>query len=103
MGADHYPKVTRSIRAEARSLVKRPGKDQAYIESKFDAPRFMQRYGRVADFDHRACYETWTFWTYAKRALDAFGPLGRPISGQLRNYGLIVRTRAKHEIARTLA
>lgn len=98
-----YRKVTRSIRAEARSLVRRyPGQTQAYIESKFDAPKFMQRYGRVAEFDNRASYDTWTFWTYAKRAVDTFGALGRPIIGQLSNYGLIVRTRARHEIVKAL-
>jgi len=99
-----YRKVTRSIRAEARALVRRyPGKDQIYIESKFDAPKFMQRYGRVADFDPSASYDTWTFWTYAKRAMETFGTLGRPISGQLKNYGQIVRTRMKYEIAEVLS
>lgn len=98
-----YRKVTRSIRAEARSLVSRfPGKDQAFLESKFDAPAFLQRYGRVADFDPRASYETWTFWTYAKRAIDTFGPMGSPIGRQLKNYGRIVRTRMKREIQRLL-
>ena len=80
-----------------------PGKDQIYIESKFDAPKFMQRYGRVADFDPSASYDTWTFWTYAKRAMETFGTLGRPISGQLKNYGQIVRTRMKYEIAEVLS
>ena len=99
-----YRKVTRSIRAEARALVRRyPGRDQAYIEGKFDAPKFMQRYGRVADFDQSASYDTWTFWTYAKRAIATFGPLGQPIGGQLANYGQIVRTRMKHEIAIALS
>ena len=99
-----YRKVTRSIRAEARALVRRyPGKDQAYIESKFDAPKFMQRYGRVAEFDPSASYDTWTFWTYAKRAIETFGPLGQQIGGQLKNYGQIVRTRMTHEIADALA
>jgi hypothetical protein len=63
----------------------------------------MQRYGRVADFDHTASYDTWTFWTYAKRAIETFGPLGQPIGGQLKNYGRIVRTRMAHEIADALA
>ena len=99
-----YRKVTRSIRAEARALVRRyPGKNQAYIEGKFDAPSFMQRYGRVADFDPSASYDTWTFWTYARRAIEKFGPLGNPIGNQLKNYGRIVRTRMKHEIARALS
>lgn len=99
-----YRKVTRSIRAEARALVRRyPGKDQAYIEGKFNAPEFMQRYGRVADFDPRSDYDSWTFWTYAKRAIETFGPLGKPIGGQLKNYGKIVRTRMKHEIGKALA
>ncbi|RXD03752.1 reverse transcriptase [Sphingomonas sp. UV9] len=99
-----YRKVTRSIRAEARALVKRyPGRDQAYIESKFDAPRFMQRYGRVADFDQTGNYDTWTFWTYAKRAIETFGSLGQPIGSQLKNYSGIVRTRMAHEISKALA
>ena len=98
-----YRKVTRSIRAEAHALVRRyPGRDQVYIESKFDAPKFMQRYGRVAEFDHSASYETWTFWTYAKRAIESFGALGQPIGGQLKNYGQIVRTRMSREIANAL-
>lgn len=99
-----YRKVIHSIRAEARALVRRyPGKGQAYIEGKFDVPKFMQRYGRVADFDPSASYDTWTFWTYAKRAIEKFGPLGRPIGGQLKNYGRIVRTRMKQEIASALS
>ena len=99
-----YRKVTRSIRAEARALVRRyPGKSQAYIEGKFDAPKFMQRYGRDADFDPRASYDTWTFWTYAKRSIEKFGPLGSPIGRQLKNYGQIVRTRMKLEIATALS
>ena len=99
-----YRKVTQSVRAEARALVRRyPGKDQAFIESKFDAPKFMQRYGRVAEFDPSASYDTWTFWTYAQRAIETFGPLGQPIGGQLKNYGQIIRTRMTHEIANALS
>lgn len=62
----------------------------------------MQRYGRVVEFDPSASYDTWTFWTYAKRAIEIFGLLGRPIAGQLKNYGQIVRTRMTHEIADAL-
>lgn len=98
-----YRKVTRSIQAEAWSLVKRyPGKNQSYIEQKFSAADFMQRYGRVKDFDNRASYETWTFWTYTKRAIATFGPLGDPIGRQLRNYGIVVRARMQREIANAL-
>ncbi|QYE34809.1 hypothetical protein KZX46_19040 [Polymorphobacter sp. PAMC 29334] len=98
-----YRKVSRSLRAEARALVRRyPGKDKAYVEDRFDAPKFLQRYGRVSDFDPSATYDSWTFWTYAKRAIDAFGPLGHTIGHQLANYGLIVRTRMKTEIANIL-
>ena len=99
-----YRKVTRSILAEARALVRRyPGRDKIYIEGKFDAPNFLQRYGRVAEFDNGASYETWTFWTYAKRAIEIFGPLGQPIGRQLKNYGRIVRSRMKHEISEALS
>lgn len=99
-----YRKVTKSLRAEAHALVKRyPGKGAAFVESKFNASVFMQRYGRVSDFDSSASYDTWTFWTYAKRAIETFGLLGRPIGGQLKNYGLIVRSRMKHEITKALS
>lgn len=99
-----YRKVTQSLRAEAHALVSRyPGKGQAYIEGKFNASKFMQRYGRVAEFDSTASYDTWTFWTYAKRAIDTFGPMGAPIAKQLKNYGLIIRTRISREIARALS
>lgn len=98
-----YRKVTRSIRAEARALVRRyPGKNSTFIEGKFNHSEFMQRYGRVADFDSSASYDSWTFWTYARRAIEAFGPLGSPIGSQLKNYGTIVRTRMRHEIRRAL-
>lgn len=99
-----YRKLTKSLRAEAHSLVKRyPGKNAAFVESKFKPSSFMQRYGRVEDFDSSASYDTWTFWTYAKRAIETFGPLGHPIGGQLKNYGLIVRSRMKHEISKALS
>lgn len=99
-----YRKVTRAIRSEARALVRRyPGRDQAYIERQFNAPLFMQRYGRVAHFDPQGSYSTWTFWTYARRAIETFGNLGKPIGGQLKNYGKNVRTRMRHEIGKAIA
>jgi hypothetical protein len=99
-----YRKLTKSIRAEAYTLVRRyPGKSRAFIESQFNPSEFMQRYGRVADFDNGATYESWTFWTYAKRAIQTFGPLGNPIGKQLRNYRRIVRTRINHEIGKALS
>lgn len=96
-----YRKIAKSTKAEAAALVRRyPGKDRSFIESKFNAASFMQRFGRVEDFDPAASFNTWTFWTYARRAIQVFGPLGAPITRQLANYREIIRSRMSREIAR---
>ncbi|MHC9419485.1 reverse transcriptase domain-containing protein [Sphingomonas citri] len=98
-----YRKVKRSARMEARSLASRyPNRDVDFVKSKYDAGRFLQRYGRVADFDSSAEYTDWTFWTYAKRAIRTFGSLGSPIGSQLRNYSLVSRQAVASEIDRII-
>jgi hypothetical protein len=98
-----YRKVSGSIKAECVALIKRyPGKDADFVLSKFKAGAFFQRYGRVEDFDPRSDYSSWTFWTYARKAIEALGEHGAPIPGQLRNYKKIVRRRVEREIRRRL-
>lgn len=98
-----YRKVAASVRSAVEGLIKRyPGKDAASLESSFDYSDFFQRYGRVDEFDPKAEFNTWTFWTYAKKAIVAFGPSGRPISRQLRRYKEIVRGRVRARIEKAL-
>jgi hypothetical protein len=95
-----YSKVTGAVQAECASLIARyPGKGVTYLIDRFDFPGFFQRHGRVRDFGRDADYDEWTFWTYAKRAMAVFGPLGDPIGHQLRNYKTVVRQRASTRLA----
>lgn len=48
----------------------------------FDA--FFQNFMRVEEFDSSRSVKSWTFWTYARRAVDAFANRGAPIIKQLK-------------------
>ena len=100
-----YRKVARSSRYAAISLVKRyPGRDYAFLESRFDYEKLVQNFGRVKDFGELSDdYRNWTFWTYARRAATIFGPLGSPIHRQLRSFRENVRRRATKELVRAFA
>jgi hypothetical protein len=100
-----YRKVAGSSRYAAISLVKRyPGRDYAFLESRFDYEKLVQNFGRVKDFGELSDdYRNWTFWTYARRAAKIFGPLGSPIHRQLRAFRENVRRRAAKELARAFA
>lgn len=94
-----YRKVSASVHWAVTAHVARyPGKDAAFLEGQFDYSDFFQRYGRVDDFDEASDYDTWTFWTYARKAMTAFGAKGRPIPRQLRRYKTIVRERVRRKI-----
>ena len=85
---------------ECAALIARyPRKSYNYLMDRFDFPAFFQRHGRICDFGRDADYDEWTFWTYAKRAMVALGPLGEPIGHQLRNYKATVRQRASESLA----
>jgi hypothetical protein len=100
-----YRKVAGSSRYAAISLVKRyPGRDHAFLESRFDYEKLIQNFGRVKDFGELSDdYRNWTFWTYARRAAKIFGPLGSPIHRQLRAFRENVKRRAAKELARAFA
>jgi hypothetical protein len=79
--------MKRSVRAEAHALAARyPGKDDAFLVGRFRASRFMERFGRVRDFERSDEYRNWTFWSYASKAGNVFGPLGSAIFKQLKGY-----------------
>jgi hypothetical protein len=81
-----------------------PGRDYAFLESRFDYEKLIQNFGRVKDFGELSDdYRNWTFWTYARRAAKIFGPLGSPIHRQLRAFRENVKRRAAIELTRASA
>ncbi|WP_168734446.1 reverse transcriptase domain-containing protein [Ollibium composti] len=80
-------KVTRGAKRAAHFAARRyPNKSAVQIFDLFDVDGFIQRYGRVEDFESKAGdVHNWTFWTYVTHAADVCGPLGRPIFKQLRH------------------
>jgi hypothetical protein len=100
-----YRKVAGSSRYAAISLLKRyPGRNSAFLESRFDYEKLIQNFGRVKDFGELGDdYRNWTFWTYARRAARIFGPRGSPIHRQLREFRENARRRAAKELAKAFA
>lgn len=99
-----YRKISRAAKIEARKAVARyPGKDISFLRRHFDLSAFMERFGRVRDFDRSLGMRNWTFWTYATRAAKIFGDMGRPILGQIANYRGKVRERVFDRIAQAVA
>jgi len=63
----------------------------------------LEKTGRVQDFIKVAdLYGIWTFWTYAKRAEEAFADFGSGIGKQLRNHRTTVRQRLDMAIPKAL-
>jgi Reverse transcriptase (RNA-dependent DNA polymerase) len=92
--------ITFAARAAAKGHVARyPGKSLSQLIAKFDLSDFMQRYGRVEDFDPRSKPKGWTFWTYAKRSSAVFGAMGSPIDRQLSRYRSFVKRQIEKEIS----
>lgn len=50
----------------------------------FNFDHFFQSFMRVEEFDTNSSVRNWTFWTYARRAVQAFGERGKPIEKQLK-------------------
>jgi hypothetical protein len=98
-----YRKMASSAHLAARRCVKRyAGKDLQYLRTKFDYAGFLQRFGRVRDFDEKCIYKHWTFWTYVRRASQVFGRPGRGIERQLRPYKVIARHHIDEALERAL-
>lgn len=99
-----HRKIIYSARHEVRALVNRfPGKDISYVYSRFDFSAFLQRFGRVDDFDEQLAYRRWTFWTYCRRAATVFGTKGLPILKQVKNYRANIRKRVQKELMKRMA
>lgn len=78
-------KLAFAARIRAQAHKKRySDKSSAKLIDTFNFDDLFQNFMRVEEFDKAKSVKSWTFWTYARRASEAFGPLGRPIIKQLR-------------------
>jgi hypothetical protein len=99
-----YRKVTRAARRDANALARRyPDKDLNQLRKAFNYDQFIATFGRVEDFEElNDDYRNWTFWTYANKAADILGPVGRPILRQLRKHRSIIRRKIDNELDRAV-
>lgn len=97
-------KIVRAARRDADACARRfPDKNAKELRSLFNFERLVKQFGKVEDFGEKQHdYRNWTFWTYAKRATDVFGPVGVPIRRQLRNYRSFVHQRVDIELDRAV-
>lgn len=78
-------KIKRAARAVAHGLAARyPGRTADFVFRQLDLNAFMKKFGRVEDFEGNEDYALWTFWSYAKKAAQVFGPVGTQIFQQLK-------------------
>ncbi|HEV7252017.1 MAG TPA: reverse transcriptase domain-containing protein [Mesorhizobium sp.] len=93
-------KVVGSAKRAASAAAKRyPTRTAADICSAFNTDGFMQRYGRVEDFEEKAHdVRHWTFWTYVTRATHVLGRLGRPIHRQMKGQREFIRVAVEQAI-----
>lgn len=101
--SNFYRKITSRARRQAAKHVARfHGKDKVWLNDNFDFHDFEKRFGRVRDFESVTTNRGWTFWTYAKRAAERFGDLGKPIIKQVSGYRRYIRRAVTVEIDRQL-
>lgn len=99
-----WRKVTRKAMKEAVVAAKRyPDKTSAEIRKLINFEKLVMEFGRVEDFEEKSDdVRSWTFWTYASRAQEVFGDLGKPIAGQLRRHRAIIRQKVNDALDRAV-
>lgn len=99
-----WRKITFAARRDANICArKHPAKGGAELQAIFNYERLVKEFGKVENFgEMEEDYRNWTFWTYARRAAEIFGSLGKPILRQLRGHSAQVRARARQEIDRAV-
>lgn len=100
-----YRKVSRAARRDADNLVRtHPKRDLEDLKNIFNYERLTKKFGRVESFGEKQIdYRNWTFWTYARRASEIFGPIGRPVMQQLKRHRQNIRDRVEKELAAAIA
>ena len=72
--SNFFRKVATGAKAYVNSTKARfSGMSASDIRGKIKYDYFLQRYGRVEDFETVDDYRQWTFWTYVRRARTIFG------------------------------
>ncbi len=95
-----YRKVAYAARSQARTIVKlHPGKGYNELCRLFNFEEFHKKFGRVEDFETKSSKKDWTFWTYARRASEEFGPLGLRIAKQISRIKKVSKHRVYTQIA----
>ena len=99
-----WRKVTRKAMKDAVVAAKRyPDKSSADIQKIINFEKIVKEFGRVEEFDEKSDdVRSWTFWTYANRAQEVFGDLGKPISGQLRRHKTVIRQKVNDALDRAV-
>lgn len=97
-------KVVYAARRQANKLAGAfVNKDADELWEKFSFERFVQRFGRVEDFEElQNDVRSWTFWTYASRAAKIFGVRGAPITRQLRSFKAFSKAKARDEVGKAV-
>lgn len=75
---------TARIRAK-RHKTRYSNRSNTELISTFNFDDLFQNFMQVEDFDKSRSVKSWTFWTYARRASESFGKMGRPILKQIRH------------------
>ena len=75
-------------------------KDLGELFKLFHFESFEKEFGKIEDFGPDTDIKDWTFWTYARRAVDVFGLRSTPIYHQLKGHKARLRQRVSREINR---
>lgn len=87
-----YRKISGAIRHDVRLFVKRnPDMGLDRLLNTFSAEKVIVKFGRAKDFDENKGCKDWTFWTYARRAAETFGPAGASILYQMKRHRKIIK------------
>lgn len=99
-----WRKVTRKAMKEAVVAAKRyPDKSSVEIRKFINYEKLVKEFGRVEDFEDKSDdVRSWTFWTYASRAQEVFGELGKPIARQLRKHKSVIRQKVNDALDRAV-
>lgn len=87
-----HRKISKNCVASAKNHIARhTGKDLTWLENNFDFKIIERAFGRAPNFEPYSNKNSWTFWTYAKKASICFEASGEPITRQLRKQKRFIR------------
>ena len=90
-------------RVSVQAVSRYPGNDAPQIIARLNVGRILEKTGKVEDFlekEHQ--FNSWTFWTYAKRADETFRQFGSGIVKQLTKHRTMVDRQLGNSVARAI-